>query len=99
MFLPLDFEEKVRYAYHVGLLLNVNWRTCVALSSAADLSCLEISSRTSRSRESWSIILKVEIMKFLYSYVYISNLIDLCREGKPSITVRLFAGVESKQVQ
>jgi hypothetical protein len=30
-----------------------------ALASTADLSCLEISSRTSRSRESWSIILKV----------------------------------------
>ncbi|KII95000.1 hypothetical protein PLICRDRAFT_33829 [Plicaturopsis crispa FD-325 SS-3] len=29
-----------------------------ALSSAAELSCLEISSRTSRARESWSIILK-----------------------------------------
>ncbi|GBE79898.1 hypothetical protein SCP_0211000 [Sparassis crispa] len=29
-----------------------------ALASAADLSCLEISSRTARSRESWSVILK-----------------------------------------
>ncbi|TCD69227.1 DNA mismatch repair protein [Steccherinum ochraceum] len=29
-----------------------------ALASAADVSCLEISSRTARSRESWSIILK-----------------------------------------
>ncbi|KAH7916257.1 hypothetical protein BJ138DRAFT_1139943 [Hygrophoropsis aurantiaca] len=29
-----------------------------ALSSAADLCCLEISSRTSKSRESWSVILK-----------------------------------------
>ncbi|KZP20160.1 hypothetical protein FIBSPDRAFT_827261 [Athelia psychrophila] len=29
-----------------------------ALASAADLSCLEISSRTSRSRQSWSLILK-----------------------------------------
>ncbi|KAJ4479232.1 hypothetical protein J3R30DRAFT_3289200 [Lentinula aciculospora] len=29
-----------------------------ALASAADLSCLEIASRTSRSRETWSIILK-----------------------------------------
>ena len=30
----------------------------IALASAADVSCLEISSRTARSRESWSIILK-----------------------------------------
>ena len=30
----------------------------LALASAADLSCIEISSRTSRSKESWSIILK-----------------------------------------
>ncbi|KZT71436.1 hypothetical protein DAEQUDRAFT_666030 [Daedalea quercina L-15889] len=29
-----------------------------ALASAADVSCLEISSRTARSRESWSVILK-----------------------------------------
>ncbi|KZT06406.1 uncharacterized protein LAESUDRAFT_759256 [Laetiporus sulphureus 93-53] len=29
-----------------------------ALASAADLSCIEISSRTARSRESWSVILK-----------------------------------------
>ncbi|KAH9948429.1 hypothetical protein B0H21DRAFT_244966 [Amylocystis lapponica] len=29
-----------------------------ALASAADLSCLEISSRTARSRESWSVILR-----------------------------------------
>ncbi|KAH8096693.1 hypothetical protein BXZ70DRAFT_895863 [Cristinia sonorae] len=29
-----------------------------ALASAADVSCMEISSRTSRSRESWSVILK-----------------------------------------
>ena len=30
-----------------------------ALSSVAELCCLEIASRTARSRESWSIILKV----------------------------------------
>ncbi|KAJ3808978.1 hypothetical protein F5876DRAFT_89725 [Lentinula aff. lateritia] len=36
-----------------------------ALASAADLSCLEIASRTSRSRETWSIILKDG--KILYS--------------------------------
>lgn len=30
-----------------------------ALASMADLSCMEISSRTARSRESWSIIVKV----------------------------------------
>ena len=31
----------------------------VALSSAADLSCLELCSRTATSRETWSVILKV----------------------------------------
>lgn len=31
----------------------------IALSSMAELCCLEISSRTSQSRESWSVILKV----------------------------------------
>ena len=30
-----------------------------ALASMADLACLEISSRTARSRESWSVIVKV----------------------------------------
>ncbi|KAI0727330.1 hypothetical protein C8Q72DRAFT_841248 [Fomitopsis betulina] len=35
-----------------------------ALASAADVSCLEISSRTARSRESWSVILKED--KALY---------------------------------
>ena len=30
-----------------------------ALASMADLSCFEISSRTARSRESWSVIVKV----------------------------------------
>jgi len=30
-----------------------------ALASAADISCLEICSRTPRSRNTWSIILKV----------------------------------------
>ena len=32
---------------------------CVALASAADVSCLEISSRTAISRQTWSIITKV----------------------------------------
>ncbi|KIY49467.1 hypothetical protein FISHEDRAFT_65439 [Fistulina hepatica ATCC 64428] len=32
-----------------------------ALSSAADLCCLEVSSRTSKSRESWSVILKARL--------------------------------------
>jgi len=31
----------------------------IALASAADISCLEICSRTSKSRNTWSIILKV----------------------------------------
>ena len=32
---------------------------CVALASAADISCLEISSRTAISRQTWSVITKV----------------------------------------
>jgi DNA mismatch repair protein MLH3 len=40
---------------HVKLSLKLS----IALSSMAELCCLEISSRTSQSRESWSVILKV----------------------------------------
>ena len=45
--------------WNVIFYLNlVQW---AALSSVADLCCLEIASRTARSRESWSVILKVRV--------------------------------------
>ncbi|KAH7930648.1 hypothetical protein BV22DRAFT_1124687 [Leucogyrophana mollusca] len=57
-------SEEGRYgsskAYNPGSLESVStfgFRG-EAISSAADLCCLEISSRTSKSRESWSVILK-----------------------------------------
>lgn len=45
--------------FHTFSKLERSLRLFIALSSMAELCCLEISSRTSRSRESWSVILKV----------------------------------------
>ena len=41
----------------------------LALASAADISCLEISSRTAQSRESWSIIVKVATLSIVFSFL------------------------------
>lgn len=52
--------EGTVYNYHLMIVsFDVVFFYWKALASAADLSCLEISTRTARSRESWSVILKV----------------------------------------
>lgn len=59
-FLPLDFEEKVNISDLV--LQKSRWtERNIALASAADLSLLEISSRTVGSKETWSLIIKVSL--------------------------------------
>jgi hypothetical protein len=72
------------------------WHNHVALASAADLSCLEISSRTTRSQESWSIIFKVKscTCKSTLHYNYC-----LARAGNIFITDHPFAGDKSKRGQ
>lgn len=52
-------EGKIFVACRKSLRWNLN--ALLALASIADLCCLEISSRTARSRESWSLIIKVQI--------------------------------------
>jgi DNA mismatch repair protein MLH3 len=61
------WKLSARLVFEVKVILNRNnvkpvaqiYTFTAALSSMADLCCLEISSRTARSRESWSVIVKV----------------------------------------
>lgn len=74
-----DSVAKVRMIQLETVLLSpMLMRPCVALSSAVDLSCLEICSRTATARETWSIILKVRSFAALYSPLH--SLLDSGRE-------------------
>lgn len=76
---------------HIG---DVWVLSSVALASAADVSCLEISSRTARSRESWSVILKVRTSDTCL-YRLLSQ--PSYRKTRHSITARHSDGAENQQ--
>lgn len=56
---------KVWHAGTFSLRAHISGKYPLALASVADLCCLEISSRTRHSTESWSIILKVCHIQFI----------------------------------
>ena len=66
--LPLVFEVKV-WIKSSSHLFIIDWDS--ALASAADISCLEICSRTTKSRNTWSIILKVWDFNVWFTDFYI----------------------------
>lgn len=75
MYPLLAFAERVclyvTYSFEQSLIFSI------ALSSAADLSLLEICSRTSTSRETWSVILKVS-----FNFVLFTLLLIISQGGK-----------------
>lgn len=69
----------------------------IALASAADVSCLEISSRTAISRQTWSIITKVHtsLSPYFVAFLNLERMVtvfttDLPHVGEWSIRGRLY---------
>jgi hypothetical protein len=63
------------------LILGLRLFSPTALASAADISCLEICSRTATSRTTWSVIMKVVISRSIQ-----------CSERSTKFSVRIQAG-------
>ena len=67
------------------------YRSTSALASAAGISCLEICSRTDKSRNTWSVIVKVCAYSWVVLFMGFST---LYREISNYIWVRQFVGPE-----
>ena len=75
--------------------LELNFgRTIPALASIADLSILEISSRTAKARQSWSVILKV---RQILCFVNVGSYLD-AREQKLCISALRCVGKGNQPV-
>jgi hypothetical protein len=93
-YVRLGSEVKVMNMVYVLISLVTS---CVALASAADVSCLEISSRTAISRQTWSIITKVHTSLSSWFVAFLNpgrtatvSTTDLRHVGEWSIRGRLY---------